>query len=135
MQELNRDISILKERILQYLDYKGEKKSDFYKNTGISNGILSQSNGLSEDNLLKFLNYYRDINPNWLLTGIGPMISAQKDHKTTVTTNASPDIISFLREKDDKITSLSLEIYQLKCQVEKLKKDTPRTSYGLVAEP
>lgn len=70
-----REISILKDRILQYLEFKGVKKSEFYQVTGVSNGVLSQKNGLSEENILRFLNFYSDINPTWLLTGVGEMIS------------------------------------------------------------
>lgn len=74
MQEKNRNISILKSRIIQYLDLKGETKSTFYKKTGISNGLLSQSGGVSEDNLLKFLNIYHDISIHWLFFGVGTPI-------------------------------------------------------------
>ena len=62
-----RDFSVLKQRILQYLDFKGITKYECYKNTGITNGVLSQPNGMSEDNLLKFLSYYSDISTDWLL--------------------------------------------------------------------
>lgn len=73
-QENMRDFSILKSRILQYLELKGITKYECYKNTGITNGVLSQSNGLSEDNILKFLSYYNDINLNWLFTGEGNIL-------------------------------------------------------------
>ena len=69
MKENTRDFSILKQRILQYLDFKGITKYECYKNTGITNGVLSQPNGMSEDNLLKFLSYYSDISTDWLLAG------------------------------------------------------------------
>lgn len=69
-----REISVLKQRILQYLDIKGITKYECYKNTGITNGVLSQSNGLSEDNLLRFLSYYTDVRPEWLITGHGSML-------------------------------------------------------------
>lgn len=68
-----RDFSVIKKRILQYLEFKGITKYKFYQDTGITNGILSQSNGLSEDNILKFLSGYPDISPDWLLTGRGSM--------------------------------------------------------------
>jgi hypothetical protein len=70
-----REILVLKKRILQYLGLKGITKYEFYQKTGISNGILSQKNGLSEDNLLRFLSYYPDINYKWLLTGEGEILS------------------------------------------------------------
>ena len=35
-----REISILKENILKYLEFKGISKYEFYQKTGVSNGIL-----------------------------------------------------------------------------------------------
>lgn len=69
-----RDISIVKDNILKYLEYKGITKYEFYKSTGISNGILSQKNGMSEENTLKVLSYFKDINPVWLFLSRGDMI-------------------------------------------------------------
>ena len=69
-----RDFSLIKKNILQYIDKKRVSKYEFYQKTGISNGILSQTNGMSEENILKFLNYYKDINVEWLLTGKGEML-------------------------------------------------------------
>ena len=76
MQEKNREVSILKSRIIQFLDLKEETKSSFYKKTGISNGLLSQPGGISEDNLLKFLNTYHDVSIVWLLFGKGSPIKS-----------------------------------------------------------
>jgi len=73
MQEINRDFSILKKRILQYLDSEGISKYESYQKTGITNGVFSQTNGMSEDSLLRFLSYYKEIDKEWLFTGIGNM--------------------------------------------------------------
>ena len=78
MQEKNRDFSLFKMRILQYLDKKGITKYECYKNTGITNGILSQKNGLSEENTMKFLAYYTDISTDWFFTGKGEMLISQR---------------------------------------------------------
>ena len=77
MKENSREISIIKERILQYLDFKGISKYKFYQETGVTNGVLSQKNGISEENILRFLNYYTDISSEWLLTGKGEMLKGQ----------------------------------------------------------
>lgn len=123
-----REISILKERILQYLDNKGITKYEFYKNTGISNGILSQKNGLSEENQLRFLSYYTDINPTWLLTGRGEMLVGGKkyadlsenthlnmasDHKPAY----NSDLVAYLERKLDEKTR---ECYDLQAKIEGL---------------
>ncbi|MDD4421292.1 MAG: hypothetical protein PHW85_06925, partial [Bacteroidales bacterium] len=74
-----REFSTLKQRILEYLELKGITRYEFYIATGISNGILSQKNGLSEENLLKFLKVYHDINFHWFLTGTGEIIDKNTD--------------------------------------------------------
>ena len=74
-----RENSIIKKNILQFLEIKGITKYEFYKKTGISNGVLSQNGGLSEENTLKFLSYFKEINCEWLLSGIGEMLKTTKD--------------------------------------------------------
>ena len=69
--------SIIKKNILQFIEYKGITAYKFYKETGISRGILSQNNGLSEDNTLRFLAYFPEVNAEWLLTGKGEMIKTK----------------------------------------------------------
>lgn len=66
--------SIIKQNILQFIDAKGIKKPRFYEQTGITRGILDQNNGMSEDNIAKFLSAYPEVNANWLLKGSGEMI-------------------------------------------------------------
>lgn len=67
--------STIKQNISRYLDYKGISDYQFYKESGVSRGVLSQNNGLSEDNLMRFLNYYSDVNPSWVVTGKGNMLT------------------------------------------------------------
>ncbi len=85
-----RDFSVIKDNILKYLDYKGISKYKFYQQTGITNGILSQKNGLSEENTLKFLSCFPDINPEWLLTGEGQMIKTEQVSQTSHNTKGIP---------------------------------------------
>lgn len=66
--------SLIKQNILRYIDSIGVSAYKFYNETGITRGVLSQDNGMSEENTAKFLAYYKDVNPEWLLTGNGPML-------------------------------------------------------------
>lgn len=74
-----KNISTQKGRILEYIDYKGISKNKFYKETGISNGVLDKSSGLSMETVEKFYSTYSEINPEWLLTGKGDMIKSDLD--------------------------------------------------------
>jgi len=70
------EISTIKTRITQYLNYKGISKYKFYKETGITRGILDQKNGISEENTARFIAYFPEVNIEWLITGNGEMLKA-----------------------------------------------------------
>ena len=114
-----REISIIKKRILQYIDFKGVSKYETYQKTGITNGVFSQSNGISEDNLLKFLNYYTDINPQWLLLGTGEMLLSEK-------TEVSPETATPENEENPYklLYELQKENGELRGEIERLKNES-----------
>lgn len=81
--------SLIKRNILQYIDSKGITKYKFYQETGITRGVLDQNNGMSEENTARILAYFPEISPEWLLTGIGPMLRSEikaKAIKTDINT-------------------------------------------------
>lgn len=75
MQENKQEKSPIKQNILRYLAQKGVSAYEFYKESGVTRGILQQNNGISEDNIARFLAYAPDVNIEWLITGEGPMLS------------------------------------------------------------
>lgn len=77
MQENRQEKSPIKQKILLYLTEKGVSEYEFYKKSGITRGILTQNNGISEDNLARFLAYAPDVNELWLLTGMGEMLKTK----------------------------------------------------------
>lgn len=88
MQENTQEKSPIKQRILLFLAQKGITQYEFYKNTGVTRGVLGQNNGISEDNISRFLAYYPDVNIEWLMTGRGEMF----DKEPTVHTKQQPTI-------------------------------------------
>ncbi|WP_306354231.1 XRE family transcriptional regulator [Flavobacterium sp. '19STA2R22 D10 B1'] len=66
-------------RIKKYIDYKGISVMFFEKEVGMSNGSfasqLKKGKTIGVDKLENILNKYAEINPTWLLTGIGDMIT------------------------------------------------------------
>ncbi|QZO87751.1 hypothetical protein [Riemerella anatipestifer] len=75
--------SLIKKNILQFIDYKEITKYKFYQETGITRGILDQNNGMSEENTAKFLAYYPEVSPEWLLTGKGEMLKQPQGYTNT----------------------------------------------------
>lgn len=86
MQEIKQEKSPIKQNILRYLAQKGVSAYEFYKESGVTRGILQQNNGISEDNIARFLAYAPDVNIEWLITGVGEMLS----HPTTPTQPTTP---------------------------------------------
>lgn len=79
MQENKQEKSLIKQNISLYLAKKGVTHYEFYKISGVTRGVLAQNNGISEDNLTRFLAYASDVNPSWLITGRGDMLLDKQD--------------------------------------------------------
>jgi hypothetical protein len=121
--------SVIKNNILLFLDYKKITKYEFYKITGISNGILSQRNGLSEENILRILTHFPELSEKFLLTGQGSMLKNQElypptpPHTEDNTHKASETIDKGTFDMLlDRIQNQSEEIGRLKFSVEDFKK-------------
>lgn len=112
MQEKRRDISIFKERINEYLDKKGISKYECYQKTGMSRSVLSQPSGMTEDNLLRFLDHYTDINIEWLILGKGRML-IESNSESANSSNAAKIVIEMELSNDDLVN------LQLKKQLNK----------------
>ena len=125
MKEIEREISVLKRRILEYADSKGIKKYEIYQNTGISNGVLSQKGGLSEDNVMRFLSHYSDLSPEWLLTGKGAMLRGQSAPEVAPPPSepAFPGFIEKIQELSVKVGRLEAENEHLRAAIEAKQKE------------
>ena len=72
------------ERLKEFMDHKGITIAAFERSIGMSNASFGKSlkNGkaIGTDKLENILSIYKDINPDWLLTGEGSML--RTDEKT-----------------------------------------------------
>lgn len=98
MQDLKRNKSLLKRKILEYLSKLGISKYEFYKNSGISRGTLDNTSGLTEENIFKFLQYAPNISLEWLLLDQGEMLkcitenSDNKDDQSGIVSEPGPPL-------------------------------------------
>lgn len=60
-------------RILELIESKGISKSQFYRDTGLSNGFLDKVKDIGVSKLELILNAYPEVNMGWLITGLGDM--------------------------------------------------------------
>ena len=69
----------IQERILQYLEYKKVTPYKFCKDLDFPMGSLNKRGSIGTDKYLKIIKYYRDLNPEWLLSGEGSMLKEGAD--------------------------------------------------------
>lgn len=75
----------IKERIIQFANYKGVTIQAFELNVGLSNGTVSKmGNGTRRSTLDKISNCYPDLNSVWLLTGVGTMLLSEERSDKTI---------------------------------------------------
>ena len=123
-------ISYIKERFLQYLDYKNIKKTVFSKKTGISYSNIKGKSLESEfggEQICKILSVFGDISPDWFLLGKGEMLrnSSKTDVECRICTEKErliADKDKHLETKDKLIEKLEQEIEKLNAEVGEIKK-------------
>lgn len=118
--------SLIKKNILSYLTFKGITPYECCKKTGITRGILTQNNGIVEENIAKFLAYYTEVDVNWLITGQGKMI---KEYENESRNLVQSDVVN---ENEEITYNKSGESEQLKSQLEKLKNENEDLNKKLI---
>lgn len=108
MQENKQEKSPIKRKILTFLSEMGISQYDFYRKTGITRGILSQNNGISEENIARFLAVYPQVSAEWLLTGRGNMLREEDEQLAQPTIAAQ-----FPLRTDRQVEMQSTPLYEL----------------------
>lgn len=70
-------IATAKERIVQFIDYKGISKQSFFKETGLKRGFLDADKlqtSIPDVFVATIIATYPELNPEWLITGVGEML-------------------------------------------------------------
>lgn len=119
MQEKKQEKSLVKQNISLYLAKKGVSDYEYYKQSGTTRGILGQNNGISEENIARFLAYAPDVNHEWLLTGHGSML---KTKSTLATRSAHVDDLTAY--KDTEISDFQQDFTKEKNNYETILKKT-----------
>jgi len=95
-------ISPIKERILQFIEYKGIAKTDFCKKTGISYANMKGKSLFSEiggGQIGEIISTFPQISAEWLLTGKGEMLKSDS-------LEVKKEVISSAEERVDRLLSI-----------------------------
>lgn len=99
---MDKILSPIKGRVLQYVDYKGITKKSFYETTGISSSNfkgLGAKSELGGDKIITILTIYDEINPIWLLLGEGNMLKDKSVTQPSIDNEVSKSIEDILTDK------------------------------------
>lgn len=74
----------IKDRIAEFVEYKGISMRSFERNANISNGYINNIKASPSSTVLqKIINTYEELNPLWLTTGVGEMLKSEVSNNTT----------------------------------------------------
>lgn len=134
----------VKERLIEFLEYKSISKSEFGRIIGVSSAfVTSMRKSIQPDKVESIASNFPDLNINWLMTGEGDMLKAAKENESNDT---SMDLSSLkqtiqtqsvaisalnkavelqeseLKRKDFDLKSKEDEILRLKTEIQRLQR-------------
>lgn len=81
MQEKSEKITVIKEKLLYFIELQRIRKEDFYKKIGVDGANFRGKNKKSElstDKIVKILRQYPELSPDWLLLDQGEMLRCER---------------------------------------------------------
>ncbi|MDR2146747.1 MAG: hypothetical protein LBE91_09855 [Tannerella sp.] len=120
------------ERIKKIIKYKHISTRKFCIEIGVANGFLDKVKDVGSKKLLKILNKYPEISPEWLLSGKGDMLRnlSTQTIKPVISPLSEQEnshiidrILQQLQEQSKEIGHLEAEITYLKSENSRLKKE------------
>lgn len=112
-----------KQKIIEFLKYKGITKNKFYVETGLSVGFLDSGKSLGVENLRNILDIYHDLNPTWFIPGDGAMLKIGNELSDIQESYArSISIADLLRRIEELSIQLGVQVNENKHHLETIKK-------------
>lgn len=118
---------MIKERIIQLIEYKGIPKEKFYTKIGMTSANFrgeSKKRPINSNAIENILTVIPDVNTEWLITGKGNMLKGVDLPPDKNYNETERSLIDKLLESNDKlIKSQQQEIAQLKTEIQTLKRE------------
>lgn len=109
-------------RLKLFIDHKGISLNAFDKSINAGNGYtgrqIKNQASIGSDILEKIFSTYPDLNINWLFTGNGSMTLDDGELVEEPVSESNFDILKYLKEKDETIRLLNVEIGKLQKELE-----------------
>lgn len=125
----------IKQRLLQYAEYKDIAMGEFYEKISMYPSNFAGKGGessLKSDNIVKVLNVFSDINPDWLLLGKGEMLRQNVSKSDVLSADQEAFYKNFIADKEKRIDELTRENEHLRIENEQMKASSGNT--GIVVQ-
>ena len=119
---------IVKDKLKQYLKYKGISESKFCQRIGLPAGSLDNKEPVSVDKLRIIARAYSDLNIEWLITGEGGMLKIKPEIAE------DPTLLFIMEEKSSHLEQIIRENEKLIEELKSIKKDLPNTIAASIAK-
>jgi hypothetical protein len=124
----------IRERLLEFLKFKSLNKNRFYKLTGLSNGYLDKKGGISGEATKKILDVFPELNHQWLIYGVGPMLRVDNLSYASIKMadeliQSSEKITGLLQSVKDQITRLSTEMNNFEADIRTFRNSVEAPKY------
>jgi len=138
------------ERIYQLIDYKKDSVYKISNEIGVSNGYFSKTKAkkgsVGGDIIEKIVNYYTDVNVEWLITGEGPMLKQEQKSQTNTPDDKYLKLLEEhnktlkeqLKDKEEKEALYKEKIQELQQRMQTntvYQSGAPTSSYSLPSPP
>lgn len=87
------------------MEFHGLTEYELNKKTGISKGTITTDSGITEKNLLRFLDFDKDVSLDWLVRGAGNMYSKKGAQLSSLIIDVDKQIAS-LNTVDEQLRTL-----------------------------
>ena len=110
--EKSNKLDFIRERIIYFADNSGDRRIDFLANTGLKKGIFDPKDierAVGSDKLSNILDYYSNLNSEWLLTGKGSMLKDAEPPKSSTESEVENKYIGYYYPNVDASAGLLFE--------------------------
>lgn len=122
---MDNNFTNIKERILYIIDFHNDTKQYFFDKIGMTYGNFKGKNKntpLNSDAIANILSIYRDIDPEWLITGNGAMLKSTNDGFLNEPHVKYDRVCNKCVKKDERIKELDYTISVQRDLIEEIKK-------------
>lgn len=112
-----------KEKIKEYLEFKGIAKNKFYTTTGFSVGFLDSGTSIGADKIKTIIDNYPDLNLKWLVLDEGDMIINNPNTTNENQENKLELLLNLIKTKEELIKLQKERIVELENKLKKIEDD------------